>query len=145
MRINPIHSCTCGNRIGMYRAGQCVDGPHPCFFLSECEQYYNERTGNFDYPIGCFRKPQDPKPKRRKYVSKVSDDIPYTRNRGKRKEVLNWLLKHKHLTEFSSKFVSATIDDSPRTIALFLSEIQGVRYDRKTKMYSFTGEELKYT
>jgi len=38
MRINPKHDNTCHNRIGMYRAGQCTDGPHPCVFLGECDQ-----------------------------------------------------------------------------------------------------------
>jgi hypothetical protein len=34
----------------MYRAGQCTDGPHPCVFLSECDQHYCEKTGEWDYP-----------------------------------------------------------------------------------------------
>ena len=36
-------------RIGMYREGQCTDGPHPCVFLSECERHYDEKTGDWDY------------------------------------------------------------------------------------------------
>ena len=50
MRHNPTHQNTCANRIGMYREGQCTDGPRPCVFLSECEQHYDEKTGEWDYP-----------------------------------------------------------------------------------------------
>ena len=49
MRINPTHENTCTNRIGMYRANQCTDGPHVCPFLSECETHYDEETGDWDY------------------------------------------------------------------------------------------------
>ena len=51
MRINPLHDSTCHNRIGMYREGQCTDGPHVCPFLSECDQHYDPETGEWDYPI----------------------------------------------------------------------------------------------
>lgn len=50
MRHNPTHQNTCANRIGMYREGQCTDGPRPCVFLSECERHYDEKTGDWDYP-----------------------------------------------------------------------------------------------
>lgn len=43
MRINPKHDNTCANRIGMYREGQCTDGPHPCAFLSECDQMSDDQ------------------------------------------------------------------------------------------------------
>ena len=50
MRVNPLHESTCHNRIGMYREGQCTDGPHPCTFLGECDQHYIPETGDWDYP-----------------------------------------------------------------------------------------------
>ena len=50
MRVNPRHGDTCHNRIGAYRSGQCTDGPHPCVFLGECDQHYDEKTGEWDYP-----------------------------------------------------------------------------------------------
>lgn len=49
MRVNPKYNNVCANRIGMYRSGQCIDGPHPCIFLSECDKYYDEKTGEFNY------------------------------------------------------------------------------------------------
>jgi hypothetical protein len=50
MRVNPLHDSTCWKRVGMYRTGQCTDGPHPCVFLGECDQHYCEKTGDWDYP-----------------------------------------------------------------------------------------------
>lgn len=50
MRVNPLHDNTCADRIGMYREGQCTDGPHPCTFLGECDQHYDPETGDWDYP-----------------------------------------------------------------------------------------------
>lgn len=50
MRINPKYNNTCAMRIGMYREGQCTDGPRPCKFLDECDWHYDEKTGEWDYP-----------------------------------------------------------------------------------------------
>lgn len=50
MRSNPLHDSTCSVRIGMYREGQCTDGPHPCTFLGDCDQHYDPKTGDWDYP-----------------------------------------------------------------------------------------------
>jgi len=47
LRINPLHENTCHNRIGMYREGQCTDGPKVCPFLDECDYHYD---GEWDYP-----------------------------------------------------------------------------------------------
>jgi hypothetical protein len=49
MRVSPVHDNTCSIRIGMYREGQCTDGPKVCSFLSECDQHYDETTGDWDY------------------------------------------------------------------------------------------------
>jgi hypothetical protein len=50
MRTNPKYNNTCAMRIGMYREGQCTDGPRPCQFLDECDWHYDEKTGEWDYP-----------------------------------------------------------------------------------------------
>jgi hypothetical protein len=51
----------------MYWTGQCVDGPHPCPHLAECDQHYIVKTGNWDYPNPLKRKklPRKVKPKNR--------------------------------------------------------------------------------
>jgi hypothetical protein len=46
MRVNPFHDNTCSIRIGMYREQACYN----CPFLSECDQHYDELTGEWDYP-----------------------------------------------------------------------------------------------
>lgn len=50
MRTNPKYKNTCAMRIGMYREGQCTDGPRPCQFLDECDWHYDPKTGTWDYP-----------------------------------------------------------------------------------------------
>jgi len=50
MRVNNKYSSVCWNRIGMYRKDACYD----CVHLEECDKYYNEQTGEFDYPVIPF-------------------------------------------------------------------------------------------
>jgi hypothetical protein len=52
MRVNPKYSNVCGIRISMYRTEQC----YSCRFLEECDRLYDEKTGDFDYPVQ-WRKP----------------------------------------------------------------------------------------
>ncbi len=66
MRVNPKHNNTCANRIGMYRSGQCTDGPRPCVFLSECDMHYDEKTGDwYGYSGSLENKPEIVPMKRR--------------------------------------------------------------------------------
>lgn len=60
MRVNPKYQNTCHNRLGMYREGQCTDGPHPCTFLSDCDQHYDPVTGTWDYPNPLAPRGSDP-------------------------------------------------------------------------------------
>ena len=46
MRVNPRYNNTCAMQIGMNRKDPCYD----CSKLSECDQHYNEETGEWDYP-----------------------------------------------------------------------------------------------
>jgi hypothetical protein len=46
LRINPLHDNICHDRIGMYRKLACYD----CSKLAECDQHFNEKTGEWDYP-----------------------------------------------------------------------------------------------
>jgi hypothetical protein len=53
MRVNPLHDNVCATRIGMYRKEACYN----CIFLSDCDQHYDEKTGEWDYkgdfPLAC--------------------------------------------------------------------------------------------
>ncbi|MFA6332967.1 MAG: hypothetical protein WCX22_08445 [Methanoregula sp.] len=46
MRVNPKYANTCCIQIGECRADPCYD----CSRLSECDQHYDEQTGEWDYP-----------------------------------------------------------------------------------------------
>lgn len=46
MRSNPLYNNICADRIGMYRTEACYNCPK----LSECDQHYDEATGEWDYP-----------------------------------------------------------------------------------------------
>lgn len=138
MRVNPFYSNICWCQIGSYRKDPCYD----CKKLSECDLHWDENTHDWDYPIISF--PGRSATPRKKYKARMTEDIPYKRNRGKRKEILRWLNTHKHLSQFSSKIMSATLNMSPKTIGDFLRNVNGIQYHRSTLKYTFTGEEIKY-
>jgi len=52
LKINPKYNNTCHNRIGFYRDEACYD----CSHISECEQHYDETTGEWDYPSKIVRR-----------------------------------------------------------------------------------------
>jgi hypothetical protein len=45
--VNPKYSNVCAVRIGTWREHQCWS----CKFLSECDFHYDDKTGEFDYPV----------------------------------------------------------------------------------------------
>jgi len=47
MRSNPKYNNICAVRIGMYREEACYN----CLKLSECDQHYDDDTGDWDYPV----------------------------------------------------------------------------------------------
>jgi len=47
LRVNPKYSNVCAVRIGTWREQQCW----LCKFLPECDEHYDEQTGEFDYPV----------------------------------------------------------------------------------------------
>jgi len=47
MRTNPKYSNICWIRIGRLREYACYN----CKMLEECDEHYDEITGQFDYPI----------------------------------------------------------------------------------------------
>ena len=46
MRVNPKYNNICAMQIGMNRKDPCYD----CLKISECDQHYDESTGEWDYP-----------------------------------------------------------------------------------------------
>jgi hypothetical protein len=69
----------------MYREGQCIDGPHPCPHLSECDQHYIEETGDWDYsdPL-AIEIPKKAKRKNRNGLRKAAGSLGRISDRRRR-------------------------------------------------------------
>lgn len=130
----------------MYRHEQCTAGTL-CRFLSECDEHYDDKTGEWDYPKLRFDgiNPDVNSPKIRKGIPSEYPGTPT--HTGKYREIVICLKSiqktHPDAIAFSSKYLARQINDTPRSVGNYLRYILGIKHNRKTHLYSFTGESIE--